>query len=132
MNTEAMTVCGWMAAVGLGLGGFHQGAFDKFFWGDAAGKLERVSNGAMVDDGMAGHRTVVCQTRRAKRRDIRRWNIRVHERRHVECQTRNGACGTGCVSSVVQMKSGRCCLSGYDKPERGKSFQWFAVGHVKK
>ncbi len=53
MNTEAMTVCGWMAAVGLGSGGFYQGAFDKFISADAAGKLERVSDGAMVDDGMS-------------------------------------------------------------------------------
>lgn len=53
MNTEAMTVCGWMAAVGLGSGGFYQGAFDKFISADAAGKQNRGSDGAMVDDGVS-------------------------------------------------------------------------------
>ena len=60
-----------MAVAGLSSGGFYQGAFDKFFSGDAAGKLERVSNGAMVDDGMSnggalnsGVPNKACQTMR--------------------------------------------------------------------
>ena len=53
MNTEAMTVCGWMATVGLGSGGFYQEVFDKFISADTADKLERVSDGAMVDDGVS-------------------------------------------------------------------------------